>query len=70
MHGSARKLFLGLLLAVLCLALFVPTAWAADAKAPFKADPAKGATIAATCAPGLSGSDSISRAADRLIWTL
>ncbi len=30
MHGSARKLFLGVLLTVLCLALFVPAAWAAD----------------------------------------
>ena len=30
MHGSTRKLFLGVLLTVLCLALFVPAAWAAD----------------------------------------
>ena len=31
------------------LSLLAATAWAADAKAPFKADPAKGSTLSATC---------------------
>lgn len=30
MHGSARRLFLGVLLTVLCLTLLAPAAWAAD----------------------------------------
>ncbi len=31
MHGSTRKLVLGVLLTILCLALFVPAAWALEA---------------------------------------